>query len=250
MNGMSIFNLNEDIPPKYITCDVENCLLLRQDLHTAFDAKQFVFIPKCRSWRIHFLASTADYGRLFHNRRPLVLQVSAQFLYARFAWAIISRVKTFAELPGVKVRVRVSTGNWEDTIVPSNSIEMAIAPPAKRRRQNETAKHSDEAAQDGASVLVSDDQAPVSQWKRPKLVATSATRASPQSVFESLVALYPQSWDTLRWHPDSDRLKVVRDRYLQEHEPVLHAMERRRQLQVLQGGGILWDEESESGESD
>lgn len=247
---MSIFNLNEDIPPKYITCDVENCLLLRQDLHTAFDSKHFIFVPKCRSWRIHFLTTTADYGRLFHNREPLVLQVSSQFLFARFAWAIITRVKTFTELPGVKIRVRVDTGLWEDSIVPSNTIEMGIAPPAKRRRQTEAAKPSDEPALDAASVLGSDSDAHAVEsaglWKRPRLTTAPA---SAQSVFDAMVARSPRAWDTLRWHPDSDRLKLVRDRYLQEHEPVLHAMEVRRQLEVLQGGGVLWDDESDSGKS-
>lgn len=133
MNGMSMFNLNEDIPPKYITCDVETRLLLRQNLHTAFDVKHFAFIPKCCSWRIHALTSTADYGRLLHTRKLVVMQVSAQLPYARFAWAIITRIKTFAELLGVTIRVRVSTGHWEDTIAPSNSIDMAIAPPGRER---------------------------------------------------------------------------------------------------------------------
>lgn len=84
MNGMSMFNLNEDAPPKYISCDVENCLLLRPDLHTAFDSKQFISVVKCRSWRIHFLTITADYGRLFYNRKLLVLQVSLQLLMGHY----------------------------------------------------------------------------------------------------------------------------------------------------------------------
>lgn len=255
MNGMSIFNLNDDIPTKYITCDVANCLLLRQDLHTSFDSKHFVFVPKLNSWRIHFLTTTADYGRLLHNRKPLALQVSPRFLYARFAWAIISRVKTFAELPGVKVRVRVDGGQWQDSIIPSDVLRVGIGPPAKRRRRDADADAEDGSPQDNGSAFDAQDEVQTTlptgvadEWKWSAL-STVAGRLPKQFIFDTLVAQSPHSWNTLTWHPDSERLKLVRDTYLKEHEPVLHAREVRRQLDVLEEGGILWDDESDSGDS-
>lgn len=240
---MSIYNLNDDLPPKFITCDVENCLLLRQDLHTAFDSKHFVFVPKQRSWRIHFLAVTADYGRLLHNRQPHALKISPQFLYARFAWAILGRVKTFASLPGVKIRVRVESGKWEDTVVPSTTtMSVALAPPAKRRRKNDAPKTGAEAAQDSHDDVPS-PPAPDTPCKRAKRIPAAAKHL----IFNALVTQSPQyAWNALRWHPDSDRLNRMKDKYLMEHEPILHQREVGRQLAVLEGGGALWDDESQS----
>lgn len=241
---MSVYNLNEDIPPKFITCDVENCLLLRQDLHTAFDSKHFVIVPKQRSWRIHFLAHTADYGRLLHNRKPHALMVSPQFLFARFAWAIIGRVKMFASLPGVKIRVRASNGQWEEIVNQLPTIPLAIAPVAKRRRKNEVVTTRTEPANDDCNAA---HPTPAIDTVFMSSGLPHVTPASKQSIFDAVVAQSPDyAWNAMRWHPDSDRLKVMRDRYLMEHEPILHAREVCRQLTVLEGGGILWDDGSEA----
>lgn len=49
----------------------------------------------------------------------------------------------------------------------------------------------------------------------------------------------------MRWHPDSERLKVMTDEYLMDHEPNLHAREVCRQLAPLDGGEILYDDDTE-----
>lgn len=51
------------------------------------------------------------------------------------------------------------------------------------------------------------------------------------------------AWDTLCWHPDSDRLEQMKDEYLGAHEP-LHGQEQKRQIEIMERGGILYDGEA------
>lgn len=45
------------------------------------------------------------------------------------------------------------------------------------------------------------------------------------------------------WHPDTERLQKIGDAYLSAREP-LHEQEQKRQLAILDRGGILYDGEA------
>ncbi|RPB22140.1 hypothetical protein L211DRAFT_351032 [Terfezia boudieri ATCC MYA-4762] len=93
--GMSLFNLNQRLSLAYITSDVLNCLLLRDDIHRVFDNATFVIVPKNGKYVSHFLEQTTNLGHLYHNCETWELGVRAEFLYARFAWAVLQLHDTF-----------------------------------------------------------------------------------------------------------------------------------------------------------
>ncbi|KAL9595890.1 MAG: hypothetical protein Q9219_006158 [cf. Caloplaca sp. 3 TL-2023] len=82
--------------------DINNMMLLRSDLHKAFDAaKQFVFVPKGHqpgvgNTVIHLISPSEEYGPLYHNTiaYPLDL-IPVPYLFARFAWVIFPLVEPF-----------------------------------------------------------------------------------------------------------------------------------------------------------
>ncbi|RPB23651.1 hypothetical protein L211DRAFT_235210 [Terfezia boudieri ATCC MYA-4762] len=87
--GMSLFNLNQALSPAYITSDVLNCLLLRDDVYRVFDDAKLVIVPKNGKYVSHFVQQTTNLGHLYHNCESWELGVRAEFLYARFAWSVL-----------------------------------------------------------------------------------------------------------------------------------------------------------------
>ncbi|KAF2123570.1 hypothetical protein P153DRAFT_371550 [Dothidotthia symphoricarpi CBS 119687] len=77
-----------------------NALLLRADLHLAFDKPRFAFVPKPagdNSMRIvtHLLEPSAELQHLYHNRELHPSAVGGEMLFARFAWSIFPLVSEF-----------------------------------------------------------------------------------------------------------------------------------------------------------
>ncbi|RMZ72365.1 endoglucanase type c [Pyrenophora seminiperda CCB06] len=76
--------------------DVANAILLRADLHLAWDRRRFVFVPKPSSdgsgMRLvcHTLDPPAGYWHLYHNRELHNSAVGVEQLFARFAWSLFS----------------------------------------------------------------------------------------------------------------------------------------------------------------
>jgi len=109
-----------------------NLLDLRVDTHRCFDNKDWVIVPKPRhsdqafasayKYAVHILGAddpAAEFHASWHNSEVLNLQVNTTaYLFARFAWAVIQRVKQFV-LGGVArnvVRVAVDeegTPTWK-----------------------------------------------------------------------------------------------------------------------------------------
>lgn len=116
-NEMEIYNLNAGLPSELLTSDVNNCLRLRNDIHSQLDSGNFVFVPKCGTSCIHFLTPTQEYGRLLHNRKTEEFYVAPEFVYARFAWAVLPLAQAFAAKVGVKLRVwDVINHTWKETL--------------------------------------------------------------------------------------------------------------------------------------
>ncbi|KAF4627294.1 hypothetical protein G7Y89_g10862 [Cudoniella acicularis] len=101
-NGMSRYNLNPLLVATGPIEDTANALLLRQDLHTHFDAHKFIFAPKQRNGEeeipivTHLLIASRELGILHHNvRLKPILDVDIAFLFARFAWSIFTLLAGF-----------------------------------------------------------------------------------------------------------------------------------------------------------
>jgi hypothetical protein len=101
-NEMSRYNLNPLLVATGPIEDTANALLLRQDLHTHFDAHKFVFVPKKRKGEekfsivTHMLIASRELGFLNHNVcLKAIPDVDISFLFARFAWTIFTLLGGF-----------------------------------------------------------------------------------------------------------------------------------------------------------
>ncbi|XPS81862.1 hypothetical protein M3J09_013787 [Ascochyta lentis] len=97
-NNMSRYNTSDEANIH----DTANALLLRADLHIAFDRRRLVFVPKPAAdgnicLVAHVLCSSPEFELLYHNRELHPNVVSADMLYARFAWAIFPQLRPFLE---------------------------------------------------------------------------------------------------------------------------------------------------------
>ncbi len=104
-NEMSRYNLNPLLVASGPLEDTANALLLRQDLHTHFDAHKFVFVPKKRTGEdqipivTHLLIASRELGTLHHNvRLKAIPDVDISFLFARFAWTIFTLLAGFLKV--------------------------------------------------------------------------------------------------------------------------------------------------------
>jgi hypothetical protein len=100
--------------------NVANGMTLRPDMHCWFDQHLFVICPAGIHFRMYMIRRGADFAELLHWRSVEIPdRVSVEFLYARFALAIISLIpdtsakqfKCFAILDAVvKVKVNSHSG--------------------------------------------------------------------------------------------------------------------------------------------
>lgn len=76
------------------TDDTSNCILLRSDLHTSFDKRNFALVPKGDTWVVHVFVPgrTGETARLYHNvsLQPLT-EIKTEYLFTRFAWTVFGQ---------------------------------------------------------------------------------------------------------------------------------------------------------------
>lgn len=133
-NGMHEYNDKQDLSGDMITDDLANSLLMRCDLHRAFDSAKFAIVYKQGRWVAHFMEHTTNYASEHHNRPlPIPVTIAPQFLLARLAWTIFPRVKNFLE-SGIARLVRLpvplpsSDEDIEiDKMLPSNEISAILS---------------------------------------------------------------------------------------------------------------------------
>ncbi len=114
-NSMSKWNCDLTLDSDNLLRDLSNAVLLRSDMHTAFDQRKFVFFPKDpEGFVLHMLEPTRDIGPLYHNTHLNIPYCSLEFLFARFAWSIFPSLSGFLSRPGksrLVVRSRANTGD-------------------------------------------------------------------------------------------------------------------------------------------
>jgi hypothetical protein len=96
---MGEYNLNGFLPSELIADDLSNAFAMRADLHSAFDKRMFVFVPKPISsgrFVTHVLQQTSEIGPFYHNAALHPIRgVQVEFLLVRFAWAIFPLLTNF-----------------------------------------------------------------------------------------------------------------------------------------------------------
>jgi hypothetical protein len=91
-NRMRVFAFQNKNHPEH---DTRNLFALRWDLHALlFDQAKWVVVPKDGQMVIHFISQSFEAAALYHNRRFDTTKLSHEFLFSRFAWAIIEQVKS------------------------------------------------------------------------------------------------------------------------------------------------------------
>lgn len=267
-NLMFNFNLNGALSHQYVTCDIANCLRLRQDLHTLFDTKSFTIVPKNATPVVHFLVQGASYCKEYHNRPTSPLSVNPAFLYARFAWAILPLIVNFARRREVRITVyNEDTTSWENTTA-GEVAKKALAdstPKKRRRRARDDDAETEEAEEAGPAEPASVTHAPTHPSSvTEKLtdifhkIGTPPPSPTPcpshlplADSHHHVVAKNPEfAWEGLGWHPDSDRAEQMRQKALAQREPVRHRLEIKRQREMYARYGALWDDEVASDSED
>lgn len=101
--------------------DSTNLVLLRQDLHTAFDAHRFAFTPKNDSnfkntlLVAHVWDASHELTELYHNVAIRTLNgISKELLFARFALSVFPLVEGFL-LAGIPRVLRVYEAIYQNT---------------------------------------------------------------------------------------------------------------------------------------
>ena len=116
-NGMFRYT-NRQRPGTEPINDAQNAILLRSDVHTIFDQKRFVIVPKSSVLVCHIIApgTSIQLTNLYHNvsLQPLI-GIAIQYLLARFAWTIFTQSLDFMQ-QGLKLNLCIYIGNWETKI--------------------------------------------------------------------------------------------------------------------------------------
>ncbi|KAM0809738.1 putative HNH nuclease domain-containing protein [Seiridium cardinale] len=107
-NGMPQYGMHQNID------EAANKIDLRDDLHHAFDDHMFAIVPKQGRRVVHVLSaptlSKLEYAAEFHNRpifesAPTIRDSPPEFLFARFARAVLMLVKPFVAQAALSRRV-------------------------------------------------------------------------------------------------------------------------------------------------
>lgn len=184
---MHVYNANRNLSQPYLTCDINNCLRMRQDLTTLFNTGAFVLTPKRGASHVHFLTVGPNYTKTYHNCMTEDLDLAAEFVYARFAWAVFQMLRNFTDRGNIRVTIfNNKTLNWETLTVAELALrdDEARTPPTNKRQHDSQPEHSGGATQSrGLTVYHRDAPADNTlsvgnQFKRVKSAATSRTNLS------------------------------------------------------------------------
>ena len=97
---MLVYNVDRQKCGVNAVSDLGNLVLLRPDIHRILDKAKFVFVPKGGKLVVNLLYTTKELYTLYHNRELLVCKSAKEFIFARFAWAILKGVGNFGASGG------------------------------------------------------------------------------------------------------------------------------------------------------
>jgi hypothetical protein len=92
-NSMDIYAAEPD--EGFLDMDSRNLFALRWDIHTfQFESGNLVIVPIDGRMVVHFIGRSRESAALYHNKPFDSSNLSHEFLFARFAWAIIKKART------------------------------------------------------------------------------------------------------------------------------------------------------------
>ena len=129
-NMMNVYTFNKREPEN----NSKNLFALRCDLRSIFDCAKWIIVPKGGKMVVHFIDQSFEVAALYHNKPFNTVNLAHEFLYARFAWAIIQTSKSIVGPNRQKFR---STVPISDSQVESGSIESDTKQKGKKRKLDE-----------------------------------------------------------------------------------------------------------------
>lgn len=170
--------------------DKSNAVLLRQDIHTQFDMRALVFVPKAGELVCYIVGVSDSYAQAYHNRPLLDLRgISKPYILARFAYAISSRAVGFVrDSKNGKVDLLVADGSEKPRIVIPDAPDFceyrpppkSRTPSPKKRGRSGTAGHE----HDSTDVFFCyEDQTRAREFESKRLRLLSASREPSISDF-------------------------------------------------------------------
>ncbi|EJP69771.1 uncharacterized protein BBA_01736 [Beauveria bassiana ARSEF 2860] len=133
-----------------------NAMLMGAQLHSVYDQRQFVIIPKWGAWLVHVLSGphSEELAAVYHNIEPQPLSgLAVEYLFARFAWTVLAQT-CFLEA-GVPRRLVVRGKDGQPTarevsgtecrimFTPSLSRSKSRSQSPKKRVRDDTAEDED-----------------------------------------------------------------------------------------------------------
>jgi hypothetical protein len=152
-NGMVVYAARANEP--FVHRDTRNLFALRWDIHTfQFDSGNLVIVPMDGRMVAHFIGTSRESAALYHNKPFDSSNLSHEFLFARFAWAIKNaraafmshsaagqkafNLKTANAAPlDEEEATRLDNGDGDE---PSTRNESLALPGDKRDREEEKAR--------------------------------------------------------------------------------------------------------------
>lgn len=136
------YNNNTILDATNLLRDPNNALLLRADLHKAFDDRKFSLFPKDdQGFVVHVLQSAADLRLLYHNTRVTIPQCEVNYVFARFAWSIFPSLTGFLT-SSQKSRLVVRWDEASEDWIESEVAALSLARRSVASRSNSPTKRS------------------------------------------------------------------------------------------------------------
>lgn len=190
--------------------DLRNVLILRSDLHFAFDQQKFAIVPKATDdmqdspkWVVHLLCNSYELSLLYHNVKLQPTTVSPEFLFARFAWSLFPFLAAFLSSLQQRKLLTVYSTNLEQQemeCLPSDYDFSTIPPQANPQRPKKKSRTSNN--EEAADPFEKSPCIPASTLSNES--TSSPAKLAPHSAF-------PLSEEEL----DDCRLDFLKERYLE-----------------------------------
>ncbi|KAM3501791.1 hypothetical protein MY10362_005280 [Beauveria mimosiformis] len=133
-----------------------NAMLMGAQLHSVYDQREFVIIPKWGAWLVHVLSGPhgEELAAVYHNLEPQPLSgLAVEYLFARFAWTVLAQTCFLeAGVPrrlvvrgkdGLPTACEVSGTDCRIMFTPSLSRSKSRSQSPKQRVRDDTAEDKD-----------------------------------------------------------------------------------------------------------
>ncbi|KAI9855077.1 MAG: hypothetical protein M1813_000561 [Trichoglossum hirsutum] len=262
-NNMGWYNADDTLNNASLIDDQRNVFLLRRDLHSNFDDRKFVLVPKgdAGRWVVHLLETTYELGKLYHNVTTHDINaVAVEFLLTRFAWAIFSSLRGFLQA-GVKrylilCETKEDVGiNWGNTWVSADECHDYTSASQDRRSQSpkKGSRGIQEADEDNSSDRTSNLPTCTPPPRCPSTPDSATELAEDIALFRKTLPRIidpankvecstDPSWHNLERYPGSRSVRRLKESYLAKERK---AVEGRRQMLEEEGGHWLEEEEGD-----